>query len=63
MTVTRADTASLGYCNAGVREYFAAHGLNWRVFIQHGLPVAAFDKVKTDPMIVPLLAAAERRGG
>lgn len=62
-TVTRADSARLGYCNAGVRTYFAQHHLSWIRFLAEGLPVAAFAHVRGDPMIERLIQTAQARHG
>jgi hypothetical protein len=59
--VTRIDSHALGYCNRGTREYFRLHGIDWQTFQKEGLPVAAFDTVKDDPMIAAMLAAAAAR--
>jgi hypothetical protein len=61
--ITRADTAQLGYCHAGVRAYFAQHQISWTQFIGSGLPVSAFAPCRGDPMIERLIQAAEARGG
>lgn len=31
-----------GFCIGGSRTWFARHGLDWRVFIRHGLPEEQF---------------------
>lgn len=28
----------VGYCGTGCRAWFAAHGLSWSDFVEHGLP-------------------------
>ncbi|MCY1414472.1 hypothetical protein D9M71_299250 [compost metagenome] len=36
-----------GHCAGASREWFGAHGLDWREFCRNGLPAAAFDDTDT----------------
>lgn len=33
-----------GFCRGKSRDWFRAHGLDWRQFIAHGLPADAFER-------------------
>jgi hypothetical protein len=63
VVINRMDSAKLGYCNAGLRQFFAFHNLDWQTFLRQGLPEAAFAACSTDPMYVRLLEAAKARCG
>jgi len=35
--VTHRHCRELGYCNRGLREWFAREGLDWADFLKHGI--------------------------
>lgn len=35
--VTHRQCRELGYCNRGLREWFAREGLDWAAFLKHGI--------------------------
>jgi hypothetical protein len=38
LIITITDVRRIGYCAYGARRWFRAHGLNFREFIEHGIP-------------------------
>lgn len=61
-TVTFADLHAIGYCNAGAREWFKAHGLDYATFIKQGLPEAVISATH-DAMALKVVAQAQKREG
>lgn len=47
----------IGYCFEGARLWFARHGLDWRDFVQNGLP-ASFLESTDDALALRLVAHA-----
>jgi hypothetical protein len=37
MVVTHRHTRELGYCNRGLRQWFAREGLDWADFLKNGI--------------------------
>lgn len=37
MIVLHRHMRELAYCNRGARAWFAAHGLSWAEFLEHGI--------------------------
>lgn len=38
MTIIRhEDMRTIKFCNRGAREFCARHGINWELFIKHGI--------------------------
>lgn len=42
LMILHCDAKELGYCNAGMREFFENHHLDWSEFVCRGLPIEAF---------------------
>jgi uncharacterized protein YllA (UPF0747 family) len=61
-TITVNDSHDLGYCNKGVRAFFARHELSWRDFIRNGIET---DKVEhiDDAMARKLIEYAKKKEG
>ena len=62
-TVMHRHARELGYCNRGLREWFAREGLDWAHFLKHGMPVETlrkYDNAMVDRVIVN--AEGEQRG-
>lgn len=49
-----------GYCIPGAQAWFARHGLNWQLFVQHGIDAAIIEAIP-DPMAQRVVAQARRR--
>ncbi len=60
LIVTAADLRAARYCFAGVRPWFARHGLDWQAFIEQGISA---DRLRAtgDALIEPVIQAAELR--
>ena len=62
MIVTHQDIRALGYCNAGAREFFKRHNLDWQLFMQHGVEADVLLAID-DEMAREAVAQANRRAG
>ena len=60
LIVTAADLRAARYCFAGVRPWFARHGLDWQAFIEQGIS-ADILRATGDALIEPVIRAAELR--
>lgn len=49
----------LGYCNRGLREWFAREGLDWAAFVKRGID-AALLRQRDNAMAERAIALAER---
>lgn len=58
--ITIQDTAALGYCRRGTREFFERHNLDWHRFRKEGLPVDDFEGID-DEMVVAAIRQARLR--
>lgn len=58
-TVLHRHCREVGYCNRGLREWFARSGLDWPDFLRHGI---AADRLRGigDAMVDRAIARAER---
>lgn len=48
----------LGYCNRGARTWFVRHNLDWRAFLDRGLPSEDFERTG-DAMALKLVEHAK----
>lgn len=48
----------IGYCNRGLREWFAREGLDWPDFVKHGLDAEVL-RAKNNAMADRAIARAE----
>lgn len=60
MNITHLDAKSLGYCNRGLRRWFDRHGLDFNRFRVHGLDERVFLDTG-DPMAERLVMHARER--
>lgn len=58
-TVRVEDCRALKYCALGMRRYFTKHDLDFKTFLQDGLPAEAFPK--DDLLATQAIKQAERR--
>lgn len=58
-TVTHAHAKALGYCNRGLRRFFASRGLSFDLFRREGLPIEQVRALR-DGMADRLADYAER---
>lgn len=58
MIVTHRHTRELGYCNRGLRQWFAREGLDWADFLQHGI-AAELLQAKDNAMADKAIAHAQ----
>jgi len=56
------DITKAGYCAAGQRRWFEAHGLDFRAFVKDGID-AAILLATGDPMAERVVALKESNGG
>lgn len=49
----------LGYCNRGLREWFAREGLDWPAFVKHGIDAEVI-RQRDNAMAARAIALAER---
>ena len=64
MTITIEDVRKAGYCVRGARQWFSAHGMNFRTFLTDGIPADEFVE-KGDALaarVVALKVEREHRG-
>jgi len=63
VTIAHLRAATLGQgrinCAAGVRPWFARHGLDYRRFVRQGLPASAFAGIE-DAFVTRAIALAAR---
>lgn len=52
---------SLGYCARGMRDFFAAHGMDWQEFRERGTPVEQFEATGDDMAIKAATLAREEQ--
>jgi hypothetical protein len=50
---------ALGYCNRGLRAWFASEGLDWVAFLKHGI-AADILRARENAMAERAIALAER---
>lgn len=60
LIVTVADMQAVGMCSRGGRQWAACRGLDWSLFLRHGLPVSAIEQVG-DELSARVVAAARAR--
>ena len=58
-TVLHRHCRELGYCNRGLREWFAREGLDWPAFVKHGLDAEVL-RAKHNAMADRAIEHAER---
>ena len=50
----------IGYCAAGSRQWFAAHGLSWASFVNQGIPASQLEATG-DPLALALVKHAKEQ--
>ena len=58
MIVLHRHAREIGYCNRGLREWFAREGLDWADFLKRGMPVETL-RGRDNAMIDRVIAHAE----
>lgn len=51
-----------GMCNREPRRWFAAHGLSWAEFVDHGIPASVIEATG-DPLALIVVEAAKAESG
>ena len=59
-TIRHEDMRVIKFCNRGAREFCARHGINWQVFIQHGVDVSEVAHID-DEMLRQVIEQAKLR--
>lgn len=57
--VTHRHCRDLGYCNRGLREWFAREGMDWPAFVRHGIAADVL-RATNNAMADRAIAHAER---
>jgi len=60
MIVTHADMVACGYCNRGARAFCERHGINWQMFVQHGIDTKEIEHID-DAMLQRVVDYATQR--
>jgi hypothetical protein len=58
-TVLHRHCRELGYCNRGLREWFAREGLDWPAFVKHGIAAEEL-RQRDNAMAERAIARAEK---
>jgi len=61
MTVTHRHARDIGYCNRGLRMWFARVGLDWADFLKNGIAADTLRK-HNNAMVERVIARAEKDG-
>lgn len=57
--VTHRHCREIGYCNRGLRAWFAREGLDWPEFLRHGIDAATLRARSHNAMVERAIARAE----
>jgi hypothetical protein len=60
--VTVADMRQVAYCSRGAREFATRHNLDFRKFLDEGLPASEFIALDDAQCLLAVEAAAKRMG-
>ena len=58
-TVKHRHCREIGYCNRGLRAWFAREGLDWQAFLRHGISAATLRARGHNAMVERAISRAE----